>query len=160
MKLKKHTLFFIISFTIFVISVIAGIIFYGNIIVEMERLIAESNDTQYRFGMEMSIIFTLFFVFAVYAAGLSFIRSVYKILKYKIKGGMFICYVISAIMCLLAIALYCTIEIFNISLVVDGRAYLGDVYLFVLWPSFIISFILGSLPVRDFKGNDILSDDI
>ena len=128
-------------------SVIAAIVYFCEAKAEVDRLLSEDNDTQFRFGLELSLFIGAFFNIGALGAELSFIRSVYKMLTYKLNKWCRICYIISAFIAALAVAFYClsVLKIFNF--VSDtGGDYTADIYLFTLWPSFIVSFILGSIP--------------
>ena len=97
----------------------------------------------------MSLLLSMFFTVAVLGTEISFIRSVYKMLKYKPNKWVRICYIISASLAVLSVAFYClaVLKIFNF-VSANGHNYTGDIYLFVFWPSFIVSFVLGSIPIR------------
>ena len=154
MKSKKHTIFLIISLAIFMASVIATIVYFCEANAEVDRLLSAVNDTQFRFGLELSLFIGAFFNIGALGAELSFIRSVYKMLKYKLNKWCRICYIISAFIAALAVAFYClsVLKIFNF--VSDtGGDYTADIYLFTLWPSFIVSFILGSIPIKQVDQN-------
>lgn len=148
MKSKKHTIFLIISLAVFMASVIVTIGYYCEAKAYMDSILSEYSDTQLRVGLELSLFWSLFFAVAALGAELSFIRSVYKMLKYKPNKWVRICYIISASLAILSVAFYCltVLEMFNF-VSANGRDYTGDICLFTLWPSFILSFILGSIPI-------------
>ena len=148
MKSKKHTIFLIISLAIFMASVIAVIVYFCEAKAELDRILSENTDTQFRVGLEMSLFLSMFFTVAVLGTEISFIRSVYKMLKYKPNKWVRICYIISASLAVLSVAFYCLVilKMFNF-VSANGRDYTGDIYLFVFWPSFIVSFVLGSIPI-------------
>lgn len=148
MKSKKHTIFLLISLAVFFVSIIVAIIYYSEAKAELDRILSENTDTQFRVGLELSLFWSMFFAVGVLGAELSFIRSVYKMLKYKPKKRGRICYIISASLAFLAVAFYCfaILKMFNF-VSANGRDYTGDIYLFTLWPSFIVSFVLGSIPI-------------
>ena len=157
MKSKKHTIFLIISLAIFMASSIATIVYFCEAKAEVDRLLSEDNDTQFRFGLELSLFWGVFFNIGALGTELSFIRSAYKILKYKLNKWCRICYIISAFIAALAVAFYCLSVLMAFDFVSDtGRNYTADIYLFTLWPSFIVSFILGSIPTGyDQNSNNI-----
>ena len=157
MKSKKHTIFLIISLAMFMASVIAAIVYFCEAKAEVDRLLSADNDTQFRFGLELSLFWGVFFNIGALGAELSFIRSVYKMLKYKPNNRIRICYIISAFIAALAVAFYCISVLKAFDFVSDtGRNYTADIYLFTLWPSFIVSFILGSIPTGyDQNSNNI-----
>ena len=77
---------------------------------------------------------------------LSGIRSTYKLLKYKPKGNVKICYLISASLAFFAIAvvLLCYIG----GLIIKVSNFFLSIMVITMWPSFIISFVLGSIPIK------------
>ena len=149
MKSRKHTIFLMISLAVFVVSVIAVTVYFCEAKAELDRILSENTDTQFRVGSEESLIWSMFFTVAVLGAELSFIRSVYKMLKHKPKKSVGICYWSSAFLAFLSIAFYCLVvlKVFNFASA-SGRDYTADVYLFTFWPWFLISFALGSCPVK------------
>ena len=148
MKSKKHTIFLIISFAIFMVSVIVALVYFCEAKAELDRILSEVTDTQFRVGLELSLFWSIFFTIGILGTELSFIRSVYKMLKYKPNKWGRICYIISVSLAILSIVFYCLTILKTFNFVsANGRDYTGDIYLFVFWPSFIVSFILGSIPI-------------
>ena len=149
MKSRKHTMFLMISLAVFVASVIAVILYYCEAIAELNRILSEVTDTQERVGLEEGVFWSFFFTVAVLGAELSFVRSVYKMLKHKPRKWIGICYLVSAVLAVLSVAFYflVVLEVFNFASA-SGRDYTGDVYLLTFWPSFLVSFALGSLPIK------------
>ena len=93
MKNKKHTIFLLLSLVFFAISVIVAIIHYCEAKAELNRILSEVTDTQFRVGLELSLLWSMFFAVCILGTELSFIRSVYKILKYKPNKWVRICYI-------------------------------------------------------------------
>ena len=154
MKSKKHTIFLILSLAVFMASVIAVIVYFCEAKAELDRILSENTDTQFRVGLEMSLFLSMFFTVAVLGTEISFIRSVYKMLKYKPNKWVRICYIISASLASLAVAFYCLAVLKIFDFVSDtGHYYAGDIYLFVFWPSFILSFVLGSIPIQHIRNS-------
>ena len=149
MKSQKHTIFLLISLSVFFVSVIVVIVDYCEAKVYIDKILSEVTDTQLRVGLELSLIWSMFFAVGVLGTELSFIRSVYKMLKHKPNKWVRICYVISVFLAFLVVAFYClsSLKVFNFGST-NGRDYTGDIYLFTLWPSFIVSFVLGSIPIK------------
>lgn len=149
MKSRKHTMFLFISLAVFVVSAIMSVIYLCESKSELDRLLSEVTDTQSRMGLELSLFWSIFFTVGVLGTELSFIRSVYKILKYKPNKLVRICYITSTFLAVLTVAFYCfaVLKMFDF-VSANGRDYTGDIYLFTLWPSFIVSFTLGSIPIR------------
>ena len=150
MKSRKHIIFLIISLAVFVASVIAVIICYCEAKTELNRILSEVEDTQFRVGLEEGLLWSFIFIVAVLGAELSFIRSVYKMLKHKPKKWVRICYLVSALFAFLSIAFYCLVALNVFDFVsASGRDYTGDVYLFTFWPAFLVSFALGSFSAKE-----------
>ena len=148
MKNKKCRLFLLISFILFALSVIAVI---SSMIVSYYKVKTTFPGDDMRLTDEVvAIAFTcIWMIIPSWGLELSFIRSVYKILKYKPNKWVRICYIISTFWAVFAVAFYCfaILKMFNF-VSANGRDYTGDIYLVTLWPSFIVSFILGSIPIR------------
>ena len=149
MKSKRHTIFLLLSLVVFFVSVIVAIVYCCAAKAHINEILSEVTDTQFRVGLELSLFWSMFFVVAILGAELSFIRSVYKMLKHKPNKWGRTCYIISASLAFLAVAFYClnALKMFNF-VSANGREYIGDIYLFTLWPSFILSFVLGSIPIK------------
>ena len=149
MQIRKHTMFLMISLAVFVASLIAVVLHYCGAITELTRILSEVTDTQERAGIEAGVAWSFFFTVAVLGAELSFIRSIYKMLKHKPKKPIGICYLASAVLAFLSVAFYCLVVLnaFHFASA-SGRDYTGDVYLLTFWPSFLASFALGSVPVK------------
>ena len=149
MKSRKHTIFLMISLAVFVASVIAVVIYYCEALTELKRILSEVMDTQERVGLEEGIVWSFFFTVAVLGAELSFVRSIYKMLKYNPRKLVGICYLVSAVLAFLSVAFYCLVvlKVFNF-VSASGRDSTGDIYLLTFWPSFLVSFALGSVPIK------------
>ena len=94
--------------------------------------------------------FGAFFVMLIaipfWGAELSFIRSVYKILKYRPKGKTKLCYIISSVTAFSAIAFL--IVSISFKLFDTGSNLTATVLLVAEWTAFILSFVLGSIPIK------------
>ena len=82
MKIKKHTIFLFLSLAVFLASVIVAIVYYCEAKAELDRILSENTDTQFRVGSVESLVWSMFFTVGFLGTELSFIRSVYKILKH------------------------------------------------------------------------------
>ena len=150
-KRRKHTIFLMISLAVFVVSVIAVTVYFCEAKAELDLILSENTDTQFRVGLEESLIWSMFFTVAVLGSELSFIRSVYKMLKHKPRKWVGICYLISASLAVFSIAFFCLAVLEGFHFVsASGRDYTGDIYLLTFWPSFFVSFALGSFPISRF----------
>jgi len=162
MKIKKHTLFLRISLAVFSVAAIIAIVAFCKSKAEVDSLLATNSDTQYRVGLEFSLFFSAFFVAVAFGIALSFIRSVYKILKYKPLGWIKVCYIISASLAFLSIVFFILLMFDPLDFASrSGSEYIsiGDLLLFGLCPASVLSFILGSLPTRGFSDmyNDLFN---
>lgn len=131
---NRHKKFLRIALIVFAISAVAAIIFLCKEKAYADSLIAKDSDTQYRVGVDANFTAVLFAVLGALGLELSFIRSVYKILKHEHEGGTKWCYVISAFITVFAVALY---------------AVSIEIYLLAMAPLFLASFILGSVSIKD-----------
>ncbi|MBE6550415.1 MAG: hypothetical protein E7670_08325 [Ruminococcaceae bacterium] len=133
-------------------SIISTIFIISMLIVSYNQAISNiniNNDTQLRVGYEESLIFTIFVILSSFVLELSCIRSIYKILKHKPIGYVKICYIISSLLAFLVIVFIHLVLFGSIHLASSsGRDYTADVLLLTPWSSFIVSFVLGSIPVK------------
>ena len=106
MKVKKHTIFLLISLALFLVSIIITVVDYCAAVAEMNKVLSEVNDTQMKVGLQSALLGNMFFSVGIWGAELSFVRSVYKILKHNPKGRTRIYYIISASLAFLVIAIY------------------------------------------------------
>ena len=129
----RHKKFLRIALVVFAISIVAAIIYLCKEKAYADSLIAKNPDTLFRIGVDVD--FTAVMLVALGALGmeLSFIRSVYKILKHEPEGGTKRCYVISVLIALLAGAVF---------------YFSRGLYLLTMVPLFIASFILGSVSIK------------
>ena len=148
MRNKKCYWFLWISFILFALSVIAVIL---NVVVSYYKVSSCFSNDDMRITDELvAIVFvSIWMTIPTLGAELSFIRSVYKILKNKPKGWIKIFYISSASLATIAFVLYFLV-IFGLIRCVghDGYSYSADVLLFIEWPFCIVSFILGSVPIK------------
>lgn len=147
MKNKKIRLFLLLGFAVFAFSVIA---FFGDVISEYYKLQAEyPNDIERQRAFGFGTVVMVFISFPVWGAELSFIRSVYKILKHKPEGYVQICYTISACIAAFTLIFFCLAITGVISFMHEGGYNnTAEVLLFTEWPLFILSFTLGSIPIK------------
>lgn len=145
---KKRRLFLWIGFAVFAISVIAVaesiIDDYYNI-----KTAFPNNPQRVMNEFGFSLFIGMCIIFPFLGAELSFIRSVYKMLKHNPKGCVKICYMISSCLAFLAFAFQCLISIGLIDFAEErGQNFAADILLFTEWPTFIVSFVLGSIPIK------------
>ncbi len=149
MNNKKCRLFLWVSFAFFTLSLIAII---SSIIVSYYKV---KIDFPYDPAMVMNefgfaLIVVMWIIIPFLGVELSFIRSVYKMLKHKPKGFVKICYMISSLLALLAFAFYCltSIGLIPFDEIMETPNPTFTILFFTEWPSFILSLILGSIPIK------------
>ena len=148
MKNKKSRLFLWISLSFFALTVIAVI---SSMIVSYYNVKTAFPNDDRRVTDELVAIAFVGVWMAVPSLGseLSFIRSVYKMLKHEPKGCIKTCYIISSLLAFIAFAFF---HLFCFRLIgfvgEDGYNYAPTVLLFTQWPTCILSFILGSVPIK------------
>lgn len=148
--------FLYISMIVFFISIIA--IIFSSIREYREIKETFANDPQSLVWMLGSIKETFILIFIPYLmVELSFIRSTYKLLKYNPRGIVKGCYLVSSFLSLLACIWIVIIFIGIIDVeALDISMKIKDLMLLLPgFPTFIISFILGSLPVKKYKSDSI-----
>ncbi len=148
MNNKKARLFLRIGLVIFALSVIGLLI---CIIRSYYLTKADFPDDPDRVRNEFlfSLGMGMFVIYPILALELSCIRSVYKILKHKPKRIAKICYWISAVLSVSTLVFQCLIlVIVNISPGTSLDNYAVDIFLLTGWPVFILSFVLGSIPIK------------
>ena len=157
MNNKKAKIFLRVSLICFVLIIIGAIISIELAIYRDQQDIAE-------FGSVVIYVVICLLITPGLATMLSGIRSTYKLLKYKPQGKVKICYLISASVAFLALI---SVGLCYIGLIIIDEInipILRRLYNFIpsteilfgtLWPSFIISFILGSIPVKRKKKDNV-----
>ena len=141
MNNKKCRLFLWISLIVFACSVIVVL----GCFIESYNQIKTDPDTLTG-DFFLVLLFGIAMVAPILALELSCIRSAYKILKHAPKGAIKMCYMISAILAFLTfvfqwLILFGVIRFDHVEYEFISR----DILLFVGWPVFILSFVLGSI---------------
>ena len=160
MNNKKTKMFLCISLICFVLIAIATIISIRLVYYIEEQSLNDPNRPE--FGGIIFFIAIYIIMIPGLATMLSGIRSTYKLLKYKPQGKVKICYLISASLAFLSLV---SVGLCGIGLIIANEInILRRLYNFIpsteilfgtLWPSFIISFVLGSIPVKRKKKDSV-----
>ena len=143
---KKSKLFLWISFVIFALSVIAILL---NLIASYCKIRStfpnDNIQVMNEFGLTLVLLILLMCPFL--GAELSWIRSVYKILKHNPKGSVKVCYIISSVLAFFAVILQCLVSagLINFENTESGQNFTVYILLFTEYPLFVSSFILGSI---------------
>lgn len=148
MNSKKVRLFLWISFIIFALSVIAVVL---SMIVSYYKVKTDFPNDNMRVTNELvaMVIVSVCVIIPAFGSELSLIRSIYKILKHAPIGYVKVCYSISYLLAFLALAFLCLMFFGLISFVGEGgQNYAVYVLMFTEWPAFMLSFILGSIPIK------------
>lgn len=154
MKAKNTSIFLWTSLSFFVLSLIVFFVKIALLYYEFQTTSSTSTLSPFDFiEFEDNFVIELFayIMFGIPALllELSFIRSVYKILKRSPKGCARICYLLSAILSFSALVFQCLIHVELIAIVFyDGRNITAEILLCTQLPIFIVSFILGSIPIK------------
>jgi hypothetical protein len=165
MNNKKAKIFLCVSLICFVLIAIV-IIISIRLVNYSEELSLANGPSRPEFGGIIMYIAIYIIIIPGLATMLSGIRSTYKLLKYKPQGKVKICYVISASVAFLALVSVglcyiglIIIDEINIPISIQRRLFnfipTTEILFGTLWPSFIISFILGSIPVKRKKKDSV-----
>ena len=149
MNNKKAKIFLCVGLICFLLTTI-GVIIDNKL--EYDRIQEAYANDWYEIKIQngMRLLMLCWVIIPGLLVELSGIRSTYKLLKYKPKGDVKICYLISASLAFLAIAivLLCFVGV----LIINADDFFLEIMVITMWPSFIISFVLGSIPIKHKKG--------
>ena len=152
MNNKKAKIFLCVGLICFLLTTI-GVIIYNKL--EYDRIQEAYTNDWYEIKIQnaMRLLMLCWVIIPGLLVELSGIRSTYKLLKYKPKGDVKICYLISASLAFLAIAvvLLCFVGV----LIINADNFFLEIMVITMWPSFIISFILGSIPIKRKKKDNV-----
>ena len=165
MNNKKAKIFLRVGLVCFLLTVIGVIIYIGVANYIEEQSLANAPNRPEFGGIIMYIAICIIIIPGL-ATMLSGIRSTYKLLKYKLQGKVKICYLISASVAFLTLVSVglCYIGLIIIDEINIPISIKRQLFSFIpttailfgtLWPSFIISFILGSIPVKRKKKDSV-----
>lgn len=154
---KKAKMFLFIGLIVFFISVVAVINFIMSEIILIKETYPNSPNIQRTDDFAILMVIFVFIQIPILFVELSFIRSTYKLLKYNPRGIVKGCYLVSSFLSLFACIWIVLIFIGIIDVgALDISIKIQDLMLFFPgFPTFIISFILGSLPVKKYKSDSI-----
>ena len=150
MSKKARAIFLSVSFAVFVLSVGISLILTG-----ISYRQARNSNSEFAY---MDIALTDFILYLciipVLINELSWIRSTYKLLKYRPEQVKKVCYIISSSLSFFVITLFWALPIGGNLFVMstEMQSFLLEILVFLCWPAVFVSFILGSIPVRKRKG--------
>ena len=146
---KKSRLFLWISLSLFALSLVAFFVkialLYGDFKATSSTL--SPNDlVHFEYGFVIELFAYIMFGIPALLLEFSCIRSVYRILKYKLCGSVRICLLISAILSFFAFVFQVLMFAGVLDFTKDsGSLKLQETALFLTgWPVFILSLVLGS----------------
>ena len=153
MNNKKSRLFLRISLAVFALTLI---LFFVKMAVGYSEFKTTSstlspNDlVHFEYAFVIELFAYLFFGTPALLLEICGIRSVYRILKHQPRGGAKICWLISAILSFSAFVFLMLLLTGVLDLVNDsGSLKLQETVLLLTgWPVVIVSFVLGSMPVK------------
>lgn len=156
-KLKKTSIFLWSSLSVFTLSLIAFFVKIALLYYDFQTTtsaLSPNDIIMFEYNFVIELFAYILFGTAALLLELSGIRSAYRILKYKPHGASKICLLISAILSFSAfvfqVLLFTGILDFTQN---SGSIRLQETVLLLTgWPVFIVSFILGSIPIRATKG--------
>ena len=142
---KKAKIFLCVGLICFLLTTI-GVIIYNTLLYDRIQEAYANDWYEFKIQNAMRLLMLCWVIIPGLLVELSGIRSTYKLLKYKPKGDVKICYLISASLAFLAIAvvLLCFVGL----LIINAGNFFLSIIVITMWPSFIISFILGSIPIK------------
>ena len=158
MNNKKANIFLCISLICFVLITI-GVIISIRLANYSEELSITNGPSRPEFGGIIMYIAVCIIIIPGLATMLSGIRSIYKLLKYKPQGKVKICYLFSAALAFLSLV---SVGLCGIVLIIAyeiqiklSNVFIPTMLVASMGPSFIISFILGSIPVKRKKKDSV-----
>lgn len=150
MSKKARAIFLSVSFTVFVLSVALYLILSN---IEYHEAL-NSDSEMIRADVPIFEMINHLCIVPILVNELSWIRSTYKLLKYRPERVKKVCYIISSALSFSSIAFFliswATSEIIPVRVLSPDFVLYGC--LFLGWPAVFVSFILGSIPVRKRKG--------
>ena len=156
MNNKKAKVFLYVGLICFLLTTV-GVIIDTKLGFDRIQEAFANDPNSIRFETALMQLFLIWVMIPGLAVELSGIRSTYKLLKHKPKGTIKICYLISASLAFLAIAfvVLCCLGMLNLDRINPGMNFTFTMVVVTMWPSFIISFILGSIPIKRNKEDNV-----
>ncbi len=152
MSNKRAKIFLCIGLICFLLTTV-GVIITTKLEYNRDKEIFANDPYELKFENALTEFMLYFVEIPFLAVELSGIRSTYKLLKYKPKGDVKICYLISASLAFLAISvvLLCYVG----ALIISISNFYVSIMIITLWPSFITSFAIGSIPIKHKKKDNV-----
>ena len=153
MKIKKHRIFLWIGLAIFFLSFVLFCVNLGllyNKFNTASSTLSHNDLIRFEYNFVIELFAYMLFATPALLVELSCIRSVYRILKHKPFGVTMICWLVSAILSFFAFAFLLLMFTGVLDFTKEsGSIKLQETFLLLTgWPVFIVSFILGSIPIK------------
>ena len=146
---KSAKIFLIIGLTAVILSIIGTII---EIVYTYNIILQKFKTEPIRQSIELfGHLFSVgLFVVPIFAEELSFVRSVYKLLKGGLKRLEKVCCIVSASLLLLMILFHWLIVTGSIRFdMIDEQKFVRTILFLTEWPTVILSFVLSSIRSRN-----------
>ena len=153
---KKAKMFLFIGLIVFFMSAVAVIVPFIQFYYELQHNFPFPNDLNMKsIALDSAILNLVGLYIPVLLVVLSAVRSTYKLLKYEPRGIVRKCYLLSSIISFLACIVFLILVVIDVN-TLDISMTAKELMVFLPgFPTLIISFILGSLPVKKYKSDSI-----
>ena len=147
MKEKKNKAFLLICLAFFTVSVID--VLRRIIVACISAKAALGNGYMHDKDFGFTIFINLLIIIPLLLEELACIRSAYKLLKYKPQGFIKICYVFAVVFSFVAVVFHWLIFLRAFDFAYENAQ--ADILFATQTPTLLVSFVLGSLPVKPKK---------
>ena len=150
MSNKKAKIFLYISLAFIAIYLIVCIVLFSMGYYQL-KVKYQNDRVKINNEVGLAVIVLFFTLVPALGNGLSCIRSIYKMLKYRPYGLVKIIYIISSVLAFAAFALefsYSFGWLDFVRQITSNTNLVVEVMLFTEWPIFIVSFILNCIPIK------------
>ena len=149
MNNKKQRIFLWISWTLFVLSIIMLVISIAETYYNL-KIFFPNDELKLINELVPSILVCALTMIPCIGSEVSFIRGVYKVLKFKPVGFVRICYIVSASVAFIVTVFQWLVFFGLVDLEKIGSSENLEITVLLLvgWPIFIITFLVGSIPIK------------
>ena len=154
--LKKHQIFLLVTLSLLLLSIIVIFILiiktYFYYQANYPEYLNDPDLTKFGgFNFDLNIFLTIYII-PIYAVSLTFIISVYKLLKHNLKGVTKVCYIVSTSIAILTLILFMICIIKGMNNLSTGAIYM---LLITGYPINLYSLILVCLPIKPENNEDL-----
>ena len=149
MNNKKLRIFLWISWTLFVLSITMLVISIAETYYNL-KMVFPNDDLKLMNELVPSILVCALTMIPCIGSEVSFIRGGYKVLKFKPVGFVRICYIVSCSVAFIVTVFQWLVFCGLVDLEKIGSSENLEITVLLLigWPIFIITFLLGSIPIK------------